>query len=152
VKESTVRDRVNRGIEALPPCRGRKGIVNGELRKALLSALKSYIALENANRSTMPNQQKLIKVLDKVVETLGIKHTDKLFSRLKRDIANEIDVATANTTMEKRRLVWSTYTNINTWFEQMKTDLIDLGFARATTADDDVEGELVFLDHQLERI
>ena len=112
VNESTVRDRVNRGVEALPPCRGRKGIVNGELRKALLSALKSYIALENANRSTMPNQQKLIKVLDKVVETLGIKHVDKLFSRLKRDIANEISVATANTTMEKRRLVWSTYNDI----------------------------------------
>ena len=34
----------------------------------------------------------------------------------------------------------------------MKTDLIDLGFARATTADDDVEGELVFFDGQLERI
>ena len=29
VNESTVRDRVNRGVEALPPCRGRKGIVNG---------------------------------------------------------------------------------------------------------------------------
>ena len=86
MKESTVRDRVNRGIEALPPCRGRKGIVNGELRKALLSALKSYIALENANRSTMPNQQKLIKVLDKVVETLGIKHTDKLFSQEKKAV------------------------------------------------------------------
>ena len=75
----------------------------------------------------------MIQVLDKVVETLGIKHTDKLFSRLKRDIANEIDVATANTTMEKRRLVWSTYNNINTWFEQMKTDLINLGFARLPT-------------------
>ena len=152
MNESTVRDRVNRGVEALPPCRGRKGIVNGELREALLSALKSYIALENANRSTMPNQQKLIKVLDKVVETLGIKHVDKLFSRLKRDIANEISVATANTTMEKRRLVWSTYNNINTWFEQMKTDLINLGFARLPEEEEDVDGELVFFDGQLERI
>ena len=34
----------------------------------------------------------------------------------------------------------------------MKTDLIDLGFARATTADDDVKGELVFFDGQLEQI
>ena len=61
----------------------------------------------------MPNQQKLIKVLDKVVEQLGIKHPDKLFGRMKRDIANEIAVTTTNTTMEKRRLVWSTYNNIN---------------------------------------
>ena len=97
----------------MAPCKGRKSVVNGELRKAILLALRSYIALENANRSTMPNQQKLIKVLDKVVEQLGIKHTGKLFSCMKRDIANEIAVATANTTMEKRRLVWSTYNIIS---------------------------------------
>ena len=42
VKESTVRDRVNRGIETVPPCQGRKGVVKGELRNALLSALRSY--------------------------------------------------------------------------------------------------------------
>ena len=33
--------------------------------------------------------------------------------------------------------------DINTWFEQMKTDLIDLGFARLPTTDNDVvEGNL----------
>ena len=33
--------------------------------------------------------------------------------------------------------------DINTWLEQMKTDLIDLGFAcLPTTGNDDVEGEL----------
>ena len=121
MNESAVRCRVKQGLEMSAPRRGRKGIVNGELQKALLSALRSYIALENADRTNMPNQQKLIKVLDKVVEQLGIKHVDKLFSRMKRDIAKKIAVATANTTMEKRRLVWSTYyNNINTWFEQMK--------------------------------
>ncbi|OEU17850.1 hypothetical protein FRACYDRAFT_238278 [Fragilariopsis cylindrus CCMP1102] len=141
------------GIEDSAPCRGRKGVVKGELRDAILSGLRSYIALENANQSTMPNQQKLIKVLDKVVEQLGIKHPDKLFGRMKRDIANEIAVTTTNTTMEKRRLVWSTYNNINIWFEQMKKELIELGFARAVTTEDvDMVGELVFHPGQLDRI
>ena len=153
VNESTVRRRVKQGIEDSAPCRGRKGVVKDELRDAILSGLRSYIALENANRSTMPNQQKLIKVLDKVVEQLGIKHPDKLFGRMKRDIANEIAVTTTNTTMEKRRLVWSTYNNINIWFEQMKKELIELGFARAVTTEDvDVVGELVFHPGQLDRI
>ena len=101
----------------------------------------------------MPNQQKLIKTLDKVVEKLGIKHLDKLFSCMKRDITNEIAVTTANTSMEKRRLVWSTYNNINIWFEQMKTDLIALGLAWATTPEDgnkDEVGELIFFDSQLD--
>ena len=100
----------------------------------------------------MLNQQKLIKVLDKVVEQLGTKHTDKLFGLMKRDITNEIAVVTANTIMEKQRLVWSTYNNINTWFKQMKKKLIELYFARARTTEDDVVGELVFFDGQLDQI
>ena len=79
MNEATVRRRVKQGMEQSAPCQGTKGVVNGELWKAILLALQSYIALENKNQSTMPNQQKLIKILDKVVKQLGIKHTDKLF-------------------------------------------------------------------------
>ena len=50
VNEWTVRDRVNRGIEEAAHCQGRKVVVKGELRNALLSALRPCIALENANR------------------------------------------------------------------------------------------------------
>ena len=153
VNEATVRRRVKAGTEAVPPCRGRKGVVNGELRDALLSALRSYIALANANRTTMPNKQKIIKILDKVIaRQLGIKETRKFAQRLMRDIALDVNVTTTNTKMEKRRLVWSTYNNINTWFEKMKEELIVLGFARLPTAEEDVEGELVFFDGQLQRI
>ena len=55
VNEATVRRRMKEGTETVPPCRGRKGVVKGELRDALLLALRSYIALANANRTTMPN-------------------------------------------------------------------------------------------------
>jgi hypothetical protein len=65
VNEATVRRRVKAGTEAVPPCRGRKGVVNGELRDALLSALRSYIALANANRTTMQNKKKKRKILYK---------------------------------------------------------------------------------------
>ena len=154
VSEKTVRVRVQKGIEDTAPTKGRNGVVKGKLRDALLSALRSYIALANANRTTMPNKQKIIKILDKVIATkVGIKHPRKFAERLMRDIALDVNVTTANTKMEKRRLVWSTYNNINTWFEQMKDELIDLGFAWLPTAEeDDVEGELVFFDGQLERI
>ena len=123
----------------MPPCRGRKGAVQGELRRdALLSALRLYIALQNVNRSTMPNKQKIIKILDKVIAIrLGIKETRKFAQRLMRDIALDVNVTTANTKMEKRQLIWSTYNNINTWFEKRKEELILLSFACLPTADDE---------------
>ena len=78
-----MRRHVKEGTETVPPCRGRKGVVHGELRDALLSALRSYIALQNANRCNMPNKQKIIKILDKVIATrLGIKETRKFAQRL----------------------------------------------------------------------
>ena len=153
MNESTVRDGVNRRIETVPPCQGRKGVVKGELRNALLSALRSYIALENANRLTIPNTQKIIKILVKVIATkLGIKQTRKLAERLMRDSSLDVTVTTANTKMEKRQLVWSTYNNINTWFEKIKDELIVLGFACLPTIEEDAEGELVFLPSQRDRI
>ena len=70
-----------------------------------------------------------------------------------RDIALlDVNVTIENTKMEKRRLIWLTYNNINTWFEKMKEELIDLGFARLPTGDEDVEGELVVLPGQSDRI
>ena len=54
--------------------------------------------------------------------------------------------------MEKRQLVWSTSNNINTWFEKMKEELIVLGFACLPTTEEDVEGELVFLLSQHQRM
>ena len=65
-----------------------------------------------------------------------------------QDISLDVTVTTGNTKMEKRQLVWSTYDNINTWFEKMKDELIVLGFARLPTTEEDVEGELVFLPSQ----
>ena len=91
--------------------------------------------------------------MEKVIATqIGIKHTRKLVERLMRDISLDVNVTTTNTKMEKRRLLWSTYNNINTWFDLLKEELIELGFARAATIDDDVVGELVFLDGQLDLI
>ena len=56
--------RVKQGMEQSTTRQGRKGVVKDELWDAILLALRSFIALENTNQSTMPNQQKLIKVLD----------------------------------------------------------------------------------------
>ena len=92
----------------------------------------SYIVLENANRLTTLNTQKLIKVLEKVIKQNEMKEVRKLFSRLMRDIALDVN------------LLWSVYNNINTQFKLLKKELIDLGFASATSINDgDDEMKLV---------
>ena len=74
-----------------------------------------------------------------------------LFARMMRDIALDVSSLTKNSRMEKRRLIWSTYNNIQTWFTLFKKELIDLGFACAATVDDgnDVD-ELIFFPGQLD--
>ena len=70
------------------------------------------------------------------------------------DIAEKINVLTTSSNMEKRRLLWSMYNSINTWFKLLKKELIAMGFARAATAEDgdkDEGGELIFFPGQLDR-
>ena len=102
----------------------------------------------------MPNRNKLTNTSEKVVQQKGIKSTGKLFDYLVCDIAEEVNVLTTSSNMEKRRLLWSMYNSINTWFKLLKKELIAMGFARAATAEDgdkDEGGELIFFPGQLDR-
>ena len=120
----TLRRKIHKGTEDSAPGRERHGVLNRKLRDALLSGLRSYIVLQNSGRSTMPNTATLIKTLELVIKPHSsqkdIKQIRKLFSCLMRDISEDINVLTTNSKMEKRRLLWSTYNNINTWFSLLK--------------------------------
>ena len=64
-----------------------------------------------------------------------------------------ISVNTCDYKMEERRLRWTTYNNINIWFDTMKTFFIEKGFAREKSdKDGDVKGELVYFHSQIEII
>ena len=73
--------------------------------------------------------------------------------KLRKETADLFTVGKANM-IEQRRLQWTTHHNLNLWFSTFKTTLIELGFGRATNAEEDVEveGEIVFFDNQKERI
>ena len=50
---------------------------------------------------------------------------------------------------------WTTHYNLNCWFDTWKEILIELGFCRAKTNEDnlaDCIGEVVFFPNQLERV
>lgn len=56
---------------------------------------------------------------------------------LRRDTADLFNVGKANM-IEQRRVQWTTNYNLNLWFSTWKNTLIDLGFGRKATTDDDV--------------
>ena len=53
-----------------------------------------------------------------------------------------------NNVLEKRRAKWTTYTNLNMWFNTWEEVLIELGFAGLKREGEDFEGSVVFFDEQ----
>ena len=70
-------------------------------------------------------------------------------------LADKVRVNTKDSKMERRRLEWTTFQNINLWFDSLKEFFLRNGFARVATEKDKlagVDGELVFLESQTDRI
>ena len=44
-------------------------------------------------------------------------------------ITKASQVSKGESKMEQRRLLWTTYHNISKWFDTLKEELLDLGFA-----------------------
>ena len=54
--------------------------------------------------------------------------------------------------LEQRRSKWTTYTNLNMWFNTWEGVLIELVFVRLKREGEDCEVSVVFLDGQKDRI
>ena len=68
-------------------------------------------------------------------------------------LGDKIVVNNANNMVEQRRLEWTTYSNIDFWFDTLKVFLVEKGFARhKILGEDHVAGELVYFEHQTHRI
>ena len=56
-------------------------------------------------------------------------------------------MAAKGETAEDRRILWTTYDNLKTWFDNWEHDLVELGFATK-----DASGHVVIPEEQLSRI
>ena len=61
------------------------------------------------------------------------KRCDHIYDRIIRKISDQVDVSGDGYKMKQRRLIWTTYRNINIWFETLKRFLIDKYFLREKT-------------------
>jgi len=143
------------GVSPVKP--GPVGFFNKIEYEALKVAFLSYIKLEQA----IGKSQSTIKSLGLRVNAM-VNHTgkmnrkgDDLVKRLKRDVADDIDVNKPNA-QELRRILWTTYGNLKAWFTQWEHTVVSLGFGRLKmldgTEDHLEEGSIIFFEGQKKRI
>lgn len=145
---------VRKGLVGTSPLkRGPIGHFSKRIYSALKGAYATYLKLEQAGCLKQSNTKQMSKLVNATVNKRGFnKKRDDLTKKLQRDTAEQFDIGKANV-IEQRRIMWTTAYNLDVWFSTWKDTLIDLGFAREKEASDrNVEGELVFLSGQLQRI
>ena len=96
-----------------------------------------------------PDRITIVKMLSSRFKggSTTLKDFESLYKRLYPSFAISISITTGSPAFENRQAIYTTYNNINIWFDTLKEFLITNGFARKT-----VEEELVFLPGQLNRI
>ena len=78
-------------------------------------------SVENSRKNLHNRVMKVIGKEENIVST-------SLLNRILQATAVEI-LSTLTTNVEERRIIWTTYTNLKSWFNNWERDLEDLGFA-----------------------
>ena len=124
VKEETVRRYVCRRQIGCSPRwgGGRKSIVPHDIQTALDSAIITYIQLTNAEMKQQPNRLLITKKLNACLEKGGPKFAQgsKVYDRMMNRLGDKIEVNDHNSVVEQCRLEWTTWSNINVWFDTLK--------------------------------
>ena len=155
VQVELMRKHVNKGkCGCAPELRGAKSKIPKDIQRALESAVTLHVQLTSAGMKDDVNRPVIIKKLATCLKEGGSEHgrCDKPCERMTSRIADHVVVNDDDNRIEQRRLAWTTWSNINIWFDVLKLFLTDKGFAREKRVDDgDIEGELVFHKGQTDR-
>lgn len=126
---------------------GNKGNIEMKYYDALCAAVESYIILtQQAGTKAAVLRPMLVKKINTCVnkkEGFRSRNNRKLYERVEKDIAAELQVGKPNR-VEQRRNKWATYANINLWFTSFKTWLIEMGFATENKGFKPGESELTW--------
>ena len=94
---------------------GKKCLILEVLMEVLRCAVVLYIHLSNAGRVKMSDSKFIINQLKLCVtkSVYSFKQYDRLCDQIMESISDEINVNNKDFKMEERRLLWTTYLNIN---------------------------------------
>ena len=124
------------------------------IEDALTDAISSFVGLACAEQQKTPNRKMLINLISNCVGSgpCLLQDFESLYNRLYPGFACNISVTSGSSSLENRRAIYTTYNNINVWFDTLKQFLTTKGFARNKRENEEGDGELVFFPGQLNRI
>ena len=137
----TVRRRLQTGMGNTPLGNGCKPLLPSLIEQALVDAMSSYINLACVEMEKQPQQKHMIAKLSSCLKggPMLLQDYKVLYKRLYKGFATNVKIISGGSNIEERRVMWTTYNNINMWF----------GFARVKLGTEPGEGELVFFPNQL---
>jgi hypothetical protein len=126
--------------------KGPKGELEPRVWKSVKGAFVTYCKLEQAESKKQSKVLQLSKLLNGCVNKAGFQKTRGNFTRkLQKETAHLLEVAKANV-VEHRWLMWTTCYNLEISFKTFKATLVDLGFARNLTKQQEEDGLIEGLD------
>jgi hypothetical protein len=148
IKPRTIQREIQEGRVGVSPKKmGPQGYLPPKTFDHLTTAFESYIKIMqlNGHGGTLSNN-KLMIILKKCTSPSITCDIRGLLRRLQKAAAESIVVGKGKNA-EDRRIKWTTYYNLKTWFESWQEDLIELGFAHY-----DEENKVVIPSDKLARI
>ena len=143
--ERTIQEHVANGsVGKSPVRRGRPGNIEGSTFLMLCNAFETYVRIRQLNGNS--EERKVLSTKIKLVMDKERSISQHLLGRLLRECAIEL-LAEKSQSVEQRRIMWTSYTNLRMWFNNWFKDIEQLGFARRNS-----DGERVIPDDQLSRI
>ncbi len=125
---ATIRRYVNANLSGMSPLKpGVKGDVPAWAFKSLCVAFESYIRICQINSKIGEITYK--KLATRINTVLKHDYRQKMLQRALSATANNLDVSMMSVA-EDRRVRWTTFTNISSWFDNWEWDLVELGFAK----------------------
>ena len=137
-------------VNESPSRSGPPGKFPEEIRKALVGAYHSYVSLTQANGTAQCTQKELGRRMECSLQPAGYRINGRHFVQIfDRELADQYSVQQKNN-MEKRRVEWTTYSNLKLWFDMWKGFLLQQGFAHLPMNGE--SEEVVFFEDQERRI
>ncbi len=134
-------------IGVSPKMKGPKGVLPKLIYDNLCNAFESYIQIKQLNgHGTGITNKKLIEQLKQCTKPVIVLDCKHLLHHLLKSTALELTSSRSNN-VEERRVCWTTYFNIKSWFDNWERDLLELGFAKT-----DSNGKTVIPMEQLKKI
>ncbi len=121
---------------------------------SICTAFETYIAINQLNgTSSLNRRNKLSKILNAIFNVKPCPNQPNHWLVKRITAATAIDLkATKAKNAEERRIKWTTYKNLDMWFENWISNLVKLGFATKLNMDNPNDSTIHISDEQMAQI